>query len=312
MIIILNAKNIVKLFTHFDFNLIILSKYFAWLNLWDVKIIILAEKFLDSLKIRKKLNLQINSLGTPKCRERYVNDLVKFLKSNFSYLSDESKKRTGENPLRVLDSKDKNDKKIIESSPKILDYLDEESTLFFGKITNALNKLKVNFKLNPFLVRGLDYYNHTTFEYIFSQEKSQNTILAGGRYDGLVKSLGGNDLAGVGWAAGIERMLMLNEPLKDDKKIISLFSTSSNLEPQLLEIYNQINFFENISINIINDGSLKKKMTKANKINSFGCIVIGDDELINKEVVWKNFKDGSQQKVSIKKLNDFLKKYNDV
>tara|TARA_B100000287_G_scaffold125460_1_gene117590 strand:- start:5098 stop:6351 length:1254 start_codon:yes stop_codon:yes gene_type:complete len=278
----------------------------------DVRTIILAEKFLESLKIRKKLNLQINTLGTPKCREKYENDLVKFLKSNFSYLSDESKKKTTENPLRVLDSKDKNDKKVIESSPKILDYLDDESALFFEKIINALNKLKINFELNPFLVRGLDYYNHTTFEYIFSQEKSQNAILAGGRYDGLVKSLGGNDLAGVGWAAGIERMLMLHETIDNHKKIISFFSTSSNLEPKILEIYNQINFFENISINIINDGSLKKKMAKANKVNSFGCIVIGDDELINKEVVWKNFKDGSQQNVSIKELNDFLKKYNYV
>ena len=88
--------------------------------------------------------------------------------------------------------------------------------------------------------------------------------------------------------------------------------TGSLFQPKILEIYNQINFFENISINIINDGSLKKKMAKANKVNSFGCIVIGDDELINKEVVWKNFKDGSQQNVSIKGLNDFLKKYNYV
>ena len=274
----------------------------------DIKVIILAEKFLTSIGIRKELFLQINSLGNLESRNKYVNELKKFLKSNFSLLSEESKKKIDSNTLRILDSKNEKDIKILDSSPKINDFLDDESKLFFKKIIDALTGLNISFEINPLLVRGLDYYNHTTFEYIFSDKKSQNAILAGGRYDGLVKSMGGSDLAGVGWAAGMERILMLLNYNEKAKKIISFFSTSDNLDENILKVFNNIPPLKFISLNIIDGKTFKKKMIKANKIKSFGCIIFGDDEWKQKKIIWKNFKDSSQKIFPTEELNKFLKK----
>ena len=273
----------------------------------DVKVIILAEKFLTSIGIRKELFLQINSLGNLESRNKYLVELKKFLKSNSSFLSEESKKKIDSNTLRILDSKNEKDMRILESSPKISDFLDDESMSFFKKIVDTLGSLNISFKINPLLVRGLDYYNHTTFEYIFSDKKSQNAILAGGRYDGLVKSMGGSDLAGVGWAAGIERILMLLNYNGYEKKIISFLSTSDNLEENILKIINNIPPLKFISLNIISGKTFKKKMIKANKINSFGCVILGDDEWIENKIIWKNFKDSTQKKIPTVELNKFLK-----
>ena len=225
----------------------------------DVKSIILAEKFLSFLGIRNKLELQINSLGDSKSREKFLIELKRFLKANYSSLSDESKKRLETNPLRILDSKEEKDKKLLKKSPQLTEFLDDESKFFFDKVVGSLEMLNIKFTLNPFLVRGLDYYNHTAFEYITSDDKSQNTVLAGGRYDGLVKSLGGKDIDGVGWAAGVERILMILKPTIFEKRIISIFSTSSELDSTLLFVYSKIKVNEKFSLQLIYGNNFKKK-----------------------------------------------------
>jgi len=274
----------------------------------DVRIIILAEKFLSKLKIRSKLKLQINSLGGPKNRMRYVAELQKFLKNNYSKLSSDSRKKIEINPLRILDSKDEGDKKLFSDSPLIIDFLDKDSKEFFQEIKRMLINLDIKFDENPFLVRGLDYYNHTAFEYIFSESKSQNTVLAGGRYDGLVKSLGGKDLCGIGWAAGIERILMIMDELECKQKIIGIFTISNCLQTELLKTYNSLKFNKNVSFNIINGVSFKKKMSKANKLNCYGCLILGEDEWKEKKIIWKNFQTGNQETISISSLDKFLEK----
>ena len=138
--------------------------------------------------------------------------------------------------MRILDSKDENDKKLFSSSPQIMEFLDRESKDFFNEIIKLLTSLDIEFEVNPFLVRGLDYYNHTAFEYIFSESRSQNTVLAGGRYDGLVKSLGGRDLSGIGWAAGIERILMIKDKIDFSQKIIGVFTISDSLKTELIKV----------------------------------------------------------------------------
>ena len=274
----------------------------------DVRVIILAEKFLSKLKIRSKLKLQINSLGGPKNRMRYVAELQKFLKNNYSKLSSDSRKKIEINPLRILDSKDEGDKKLFSNSPLIIDFLDKDSKEFFQEIKRMLINLDIKFDENPFLVRGLDYYNHTAFEYIFSESKSQNTVLAGGRYDGLVKSLGGKDLCGIGWAAGIERILMIMDELECKQKIIGIFTISNCLQSELLKTYNSLKFNKNVSFNIINGVSFKKKMSKANKLNCNGCLILGEDEWKEKKIIWKNFQTGNQETISISSLDKFLEK----
>ena len=172
-----------------------------------MEILLIAEKFLNELGIRKKLKLELNSLGNEKTRKEYNKALTDFLSQRVNELSDISKERLKKNPMRVLDSKDpQGPRLLLKNLLHILEFLDSESKDFFNKLTKGLDDLKISYELNRFLVRGLDYYNHTAFEYITTEKKSQNALLAGGRYNGLVSNLGGGDLSGVGWAAGIERI----------------------------------------------------------------------------------------------------------
>ncbi len=275
----------------------------------DLEILIIAEKFLNELGIRHKLTLELNSLGDEKTRKKYNNALVDFLSKRVNELSDTSKERLKKNPMRVLDSKDPRDRIVVEKSPSILEFLDFESKEFFNKITKGLDNLKINYRLNRFLVRGLDYYNHTAFEYITTEKKSQNALLAGGRYNGLVKSLGGGDLSGIGWAAGIERISMnLNKFVDCDKKTVCFFTTSSELDSNLLKIIYSLKLESKIKINIINSGSLKKKFLKANKVGAHGCVVLGESEWKSQKLVWKDFETGKQELVDFSKIEDFLRK----
>jgi len=285
-------------------------EYFGEKNFYnDLEVIVLAEKVLSKLDIRNKVKLEINTLGNMSSREDYKKVLTDFFLDNKRFLSNESKKRLEVNPLRILDSKDNSDKKLIDKAPKNFDYLDNESNDFFTNVLEGLKKLKINYKINPYLVRGLDYYNHTAFEYITSDDKSQNALLAGGRYDGLVKSLGGNDISGVGWAAGIERLsLSMVESKELTPKLVSFFSMSDNLNNQLLDLINDLDLMELMSVNFISSGNFKKKLMKANKTNSFGCVILGDDEWKKGMLIWKDFFTGEQENFFAKDLNNFLKK----
>ena len=274
----------------------------------DVRVIILAEKFLSNLNIRNKLKLQINTLGEQKNRKKYITELKKFFKNNYSQLSSESRQKIENNPLRILDSKDENDKKLFSSSPQIMEFLDRESKDFFNEIIKLLTSLDIEFEVNPFLVRGLDYYNHTAFEYIFSESRSQNAVLAGGRYDGLVKSLGGRDLSGIGWAAGIERILMIMDKIDFSQKIIGVFTISDSLKTELIKVFSSLKFNANLSFNLIDGGNFKKKMSKANKLNCYGCLILGEDEWKEKKIIWKNFQTGNQETISINNIDNFLEK----
>ena len=263
---------------------------------------------MNLLGIREKVNLQINTLGNSELRKSYIVDLVKFFKQNNSKLSSESKKRLESNPLRILDSKNLDDQEIVKKSPILIDYLDKESKLFFEEIQNNLKNLKIKFSVNPYLVRGLDYYNHTAFEFVTFEDKSQNAILAGGRYDGLVSSLGGKNQSGVGWASGIERIILNLEKINIKKQIITLIALSDNLNCKLLKYFRFITSYKWSKLSLIYSGTLKKKLIKANKLGSIGCLILGEDEIKEKKIIWKNMNSGSQEKIEIENINQFLKK----
>ena len=276
-------------------------------HLSDVEVILLAEQFLKDLKIREKLILEINSLGNEQSRYKYNLDLKNFFEKNISKLSEISKKRLNKNPLRILDSKEKQDQEVVQGAPNIIDYLDEESRFFFEELVSSLDKLKIDYKINRFLVRGLDYYNHTAFEYITNDKKSQNTVLAGGRYNGLIKNLGGKDLSGVGWAAGIERIQMqLKNCEGTEFKKVCVFSTDKKLDIEVLKMISNLKLNDTIQLNFVNDGSLKKKLAKANKIGAYGCLILGEDEWKSKQVIWKDFSSGNQKLINFNNINEFL------
>jgi histidyl-tRNA synthetase len=272
----------------------------------DLEVILVADKFLSEVGIRDNLRLELNSLGNKESREKYVKSLTEFFIKKKDHLSEESLRRLDKNPLRILDSKNSEDLQIIKECPKINSFFDKESRDFFDGITNGLNQLGIKFELNPSLVRGLDYYNHTAFEYKTFEEKSQNTILAGGRYDSLVKMLGGDESTGVGWAAGIER-IALNLVSKSKEKLkISIFSNSPYFDFDVMNIIKNLKPLENLQINFINSGNLKKKLSRANKLESFACIILVEDEWKEKQLIWKDLINNSQETFHLEKLEEFL------
>ena len=272
----------------------------------DLEVILVADKFLSEVGIRDNLRLELNSLGNKESREKYVKSLTEFFIKKKDHLSEESLRRLDKNPLRILDSKNSEDLQIIKECPKINLFFDKESRDFFDGITNGLNQLGIKFELNPSLVRGLDYYNHTAFEYKTFEEKSQNTILAGGRYDSLVKMLGGDESTGVGWAAGIER-IALNLVSKSKEKLkISIFSNSPHFDFDVMNIIKNLKPIENLQINFINSGNLKKKLSRANKLESFACIILAEDEWKQKQLIWKDLINNSQETFHLEKIEEFL------
>jgi histidyl-tRNA synthetase len=272
----------------------------------DLEVILVADKFLSEVGIRDNLRLELNSLGNMESREKYVKSLTEFFIKKKDHLSEESLRRLYKNPLRILDSKNSEDLQIIKECPKINSFFDKESRDFFDGITNGLNQLGIKFELNPSLVRGLDYYNHTAFEYKTFEEKSQNTILAGGRYDSLVKMLGGDESTGVGWAAGIER-IALNLVSKSKEKLkISIFSNSPYFDFDVMNIIKNLKPLENLQINFINSGNLKKKLSRANKLKSFACIILAEDEWKEKQLIWKDLINNSQETFHLEKIEEFL------
>ena len=272
----------------------------------DLEVILVADKFLREVGIRDNLRLELNSLGNKESREKYVKSLTEFFIKKKDHLSEESLRRLDKNPLRILDSKNSEDLQIIKECPKINSFFDKESRDFFDGITTGLNQLGIKFELNPSLVRGLDYYNHTAFEYKTFEEKSQNTILAGGRYDSLVKMLGGDESTGVGWAAGIER-IALNLVSKSKEKLkISIFSNSPHFDFDVMNIIKNLKPIENLQINFMNSGNFKKKLSRANKLDSFACIILAEDEWKQKQLIWKDLINNSQETFHLEKIEEFL------
>ena len=264
----------------------------------DVEVISLGHAFLEKLKILDKINLKINTLGDSETRLRYREALVDYLNDYKSELSNESIKRLSENPLRILDSKNDTDKKILINAPNIIDYLNEASKERFEKVCIGLNALKIKYQIDKNLVRGLDYYCHTAFEFITSDLGSQGTVLAGGRYDGLAKMLGGVDTAGVGWAAGVDRLsLMINEEFANKPDLV-LMAVSENLEPLLMPIMKKL-VDKGLKVEILITGNMSKKFKRANKVDASYAIILGEEELSKNIIKLKNLITGSERCVNL-------------
>ena len=264
----------------------------------DVEVISLGHAFLEKLNILDKINLKINTLGDSETRLRYRKALVDYLNDYKSELSNESIKRLSENPLRILDSKNETDKKILINAPNIIDYLNEVSQERFEKVCSGLSALKIKYKIDKNLVRGLDYYCHTAFEFITSDLGSQGTVLAGGRYDGLAKMLGGVDTAGVGWAAGVDRLsLMINEEFANKPDLV-LMAVSENLEPLLMPIMKKL-VDKGLKVEILITGNMSKKFKRANKVDASYAIILGEEELSNNIIKLKNLIIGSERLITL-------------
>ena len=274
----------------------------------DVKIDAELISITDSLWKLLGINasLEINTLGSSESRSAYRELLLHFFSENKDKLDEDSLRRLGTNPLRILDSKNKKMENLISNAPKMIDHLDEESRIHFSTLKNYLDSLEIPFVVNPKLVRGLDYYNQTVFEWISNDLGSQGTICGGGRYDGLVEKMGGNPTPAIGFAMGIERIALIvkDQPNQINKTKPHLYFVALGEKSQIESIKLSKKILSALpSIIITNDmsmGSLKNQMKKADKSNADFALILGEEELLNNQLSIKPLKgQGAQQLIKL-------------
>ena len=262
----------------------------------DIEVIAMAYEFLEKLGLSGQITVEINSLGDAESRDAYRAELVAYLKEHYDELSEDSKNRLERNQLRVLDSKEDCDKAVVENAPLYADSLNEASKDFFAKVLHGLDLLGIKYRVNNRLVRGLDYYSHTVFELTTDKLGAQGTVLAGGRYNGLVAQMGGGDVAGIGWACGVERLAMLLENDVEMPRPVAVIPMGEDAEDKALEISNLLRH-AGFRVEQSYSGNMKKRMAKAVKANAFKAVIIGSDELAKGEAAVKDLDSGEQKNV---------------
>nr|YP_010951631.1 Histidine--tRNA ligase [Laurencia catarinensis]WMP12570.1 Histidine--tRNA ligase [Laurencia catarinensis] len=275
----------------------------------DVEVIKIAINILKQLKL-EEWHLEINSIGNLEERIKYTNHLKLYLYKYESDLDEDSQRRLKDNPLRILDSKNTKTQAILNDSPKLKEYLTTESLKHFEEVCNNLNKLSIKYYINDKLVRGLDYYNYTAFEIKTRGINEQNTICGGGRYDELIKQLGGPYTPSVGWAMGLERLIIImKEKLEiiESKKVIYIANSKIDNSDIIWQLINTIDKYQiHFELDISNN-SLNKQIKKANQIGSKVCFIIGNNEILHEYITIKWLETGTQQQVPICKIDNYIK-----
>jgi len=251
-------------------------------------------------------NLEINTLGSSESRSAYRELLHDFFSENKDQLDEDSLRRLDTNPLRILDSKNKKMESLISNAPKMIDHLDDESKIHFSMLRNYLDSLEIPFTVNPKLVRGLDYYNQTVFEWISNDLGSQGTICGGGRYDGLVEKMGGNPTPAIGFAMGIERIALIvkdqSNQINKTKPHLYFVALGEKSQIESIKLSKKIlSALPNIIItNDMSMGGLKNQMKKADKSNADFALILGEEELLNNQLSIKPLKgQGAQQLIKL-------------
>src|SRR3989338_6168065 len=264
--------------------------------LQDVEAIALAAEILHDLGILDRVELQINSLGCAKTKAKDEEALKKYFIEFQNKLSEDSKIRLQKNPLRILDSKDFQDIELCQNTPLISDFYSDDAKKNFDKILQNLDEAKIKYVVNSRLVRGLDYYTSCVFEFIMEVETAQNTVLAGGRYDSLVEKMGGKETPAIGFAAGVERLMMLMNfvPEKSNKlMVIYVDEAQQNHSFKLAQKLRNAGF----EVDFIFDTNFKKQMKKASQNGVRFVLILGEDEVVKSEITVKDFKNSSEQKI---------------
>jgi histidyl-tRNA synthetase len=274
----------------------------------DVEVIAVGVEFLRRLGAWDRCQLELNTLGDTESRHAYRRALVDFFSAHRDNLSKDSLERLEKNPLRILDSKDEGDQKLVARAPSYAEYINETSRVFFEKVKEGLSTLGIGFTLNPRLVRGLDYYSHTCFEITCDDLGAQKTVLGGGRYDGLSAMMGGPDLPASGWASGIERCAMLLKETPAARRPIALVPMGERAEREALKIAGELRC-RDLAVDLGFSGSMKSRMKRANKIDAGVAVILGDNELDQRQATVKNLGSGEQTSVALDKLADALEAY---
>jgi histidyl-tRNA synthetase len=270
----------------------------------DVELLAFADQLLKELGVSGAI-LQLNTLGDPQTRAAWRDALYEHFSAHSSALSDDSRARLERNPLRILDSKAHQDWPIVDSAPAIDEFLTPEASEFFARVTEGLGAAGIQWERAPRLVRGLDYYRHTAFEFVTDRLGAQGTVLAGGRYDGLIEALGGQPTPAVGWAAGIERLaMMIGEPQSERPAVILVpLGPRAELEGQRILAGLRR---EGVAADMAYRGNMKKRLSRANDAGAAYALIIGDDELERGEAQLKDLSSGTQRAVSLDLISEAI------
>jgi histidyl-tRNA synthetase len=263
----------------------------------DVELLALADQLLKELGIDGAI-LQLNTLGDPETRAAWRDALFEHFTAHKDALGEDSQARLERNPLRILDSKAHQDWPVVDSAPVIDDFLTPEAADFFASVTEGLDAAGIAWERAPRLVRGLDYYRHTAFEFVTDRLGAQGTVLAGGRYDGLIEALGGPHTPAVGWAAGIERLAMMIGTPEAEKPKVVLVPLGPRAELQAQSIVAGLRR-EGVAADMAYRGNMKKRLSRANEAGAAYALIIGDDELERGEAQLKDLSSGEQRAVSL-------------
>ena len=281
----------------------------------DAELIILTARLWKALGIEQHVSLQLNSIGSLEARANYRSALVAFLENHQDLMSEEEKERLVKNPLRILDTKNQALQDVLDGAPKLLDYLDDESREHFAQLCGLLDAVGIQYEINPKLVRGLDYYNKTVFEWVTSALGAQGTVCGGGRYDGLVEQLGGHATSGVGFAMGLERLVLLVQevnksiPVKSAVDIyvvyqgegttLAAFQLAEKLRSELPHLSTMLH---------CSGGNFKKQFKRADKSGATLALVLGESEVQNNQVVVKHLLGtAEQQTIDVANLIEHVK-----
>jgi histidyl-tRNA synthetase len=263
----------------------------------DIEVIALGARILAELGLAEQVVLELNSLGDPASRQAYRDELVGFLSRYRDELSPESQDRLERNPLRILDSKDARDREILTGAPSLAESLNEASRAFFAEVRVGLDALEIPYRINPRLVRGLDYYTHTTFEFTTTALGTQGAVLAGGRYDGLVAIMGGPDTPGIGWAAGVERLGMLLERTPEAPRPIAIVAIGDGATLAALQLAEELRAAGH-HVELGFRGKVGQRLKRAAQQNARYAVLLGEDEIAAGKVVLRDLDRSEQQPVN--------------
>ena len=274
----------------------------------DIEIIAAGARILSELGLQEKTVLQLNTLGDPESRSAYRAALVDYFTKREEELSQESRERLVRNPLRILDSKNEGDRRVVADAPSFADHLNEESRTFFEQVKEGLSALGIVFELNERLVRGLDYYGHTAFEFTTTELGAQDAVMAGGRYDGLIGTMGGPKTPGVGWAAGVERLVMLCDVSPPARRPVALVPLGAAAESRALVLAEELRA-SGLRVDVGFSGNLGRRMKRADRMNAVAAVLIGDDELAKDVATVRDMDGGEQEEVPLGALRERLSGY---
>ena len=271
----------------------------------DIEMINLANQLLKKILPNIQINLHINTLGSRENLQNYKKVLSKYFKDHQNSLSIESKSKIETNPLRILDSKNIQDKETILQSPKLIEFLSQSDFKSYEEIKNCLKDLNISISEDLNLVRGLDYYCHTVFEFKTDAIGSQDTLIGGGRYNGLIKTLGGKDIPGIGWAGGIERIMLLINDVDVITEDIHLCIKDPSLKKHALKIYDYLTK-NNFSVYWNYKYNLKKSLSLASEKKIKYVIIVGEEEEKNNNYILKNLSNGEQKALNLNDVSDHI------